>query len=739
VTGIVTVAELLFEHAAPLWLVVAVLIGVGALTIWSFWRYPPRHWALWLLAGLRVIFFLLLGWCLLLPQLKQELSERVRPRFLVAVDISGSMSLGPPNATVNRWQVARDILGSGWWRRLPGDPLVAVHPFAVEIGREMTPAEAARLTPNGPATHLRTALRKLTDRYRGQPVAGLLLLSDGLDTRETSEDWATEPWGCPVFAARLEPPGVWETEPDARVETVQAPRRVLLGWESKLTAVVAGQGLQGQRLTVQLLENDRVVQEQPLQLPAAGTREASFRVTHTAVGNYRYVVRVPPLANESHTNDNAFGVAIQVVDPRNRVLYVENVPRWESKYLTRVLRANRNLTPLCFLRGPGNRFLTFGEREDMTLELSDEQLARFKIVILGDLEAEALAAPRARTLLKFVENGGSLVLLGGPAAWGPNGYAATELRQLLPVQRDAVRPPEQGTFAVRLTAEGMVHPVLAAATGTWDRLPPVLSVFGGATLATGASALLAAEAAGQTAPLLVVQRYGEGKVAAVLTDSLWRWQLDPGPGRPYAVLWNQLLHWLSPYESEVAPYEIELTTASEQAFLGEALALEARISGAGGAAPEPTATVCEIETPDGRRLPLEMPRQTVQTATGQRLPTYRTEFTPDMPGLHRAVARAQFAGTNVESGVCSFFVKPYSPELEPRPANTALLQALCESSGGRFCAPEELEAALLALPVPTVQEARVLFRTLWNTTAVLACLIGLLVVEWTLRKSRNLP
>ena len=140
--------------------------------------------------------------------------------------------------------------------------------------------------------------------------------------------------------------------------------------------------------------------------------------------------------------------------PRNRLLYVEGPPRWESKYLTQALKANSRVTPLCFIRGPDRKFMTIGERGDMTADMTPTQLGSFKIVVLGDLDAEELTEARAANLLKFVEDGGSLVLLGGPKAWGKSGFLQSSLKKLVPAARQDDAPIE-GKFPTRLTETGI--------------------------------------------------------------------------------------------------------------------------------------------------------------------------------------------------------------------------------------------------------------------------------------------
>jgi hypothetical protein len=51
---------------------------------------------------------------------------------------------------------------------------------------------------------------------------------------------------------------------------------------------------------------------------------------------------------------------------------------------------------------------------------------------------------------------------------------------------------------------------------------------------------------------------------------------------------------------------------------------------------------------------------------------------------------------------------------------------------------EKLDEAVAALPAVGQEEARITVRTLWNALPVLACLVGLLVLDWIGRKSRNM-
>ena len=741
---------ILYQHQIP-----ALFIWIGLATgllvlLYSSWRYLKPDIPTLVGLGFRIAFLGLLTWCLFLPERKDTETHTLKPRFVVAIDISKSMLMTPQEGLVsNRWSDAQTVLRQSWKNMVGVDCDIDAYAFATEVGPRIDLAATDSLVPEGNATLLRESLTKIMDRYRGQNVAGVLLLSDGIDTKEAYDDWANEPWSWPVYTFSMEPVEAWEVEGDLRIDTVKTPRRVTVGWQTELRAVVSGQGTKGQPANVQLFRDSKLIQEIPTQIAAeGGSREVVFQLDHPEVGVFTYSVFVPPLPNETSTNDNSYAVSVQVVDARNRVLYVEGPPRWESKYLTRALKSNASITPLCFVRGPNQRFITYGARGNMTADMTAEQLAFFKIVIIGNLDAEELGESRAQNLLKFVDSGGSLVLLGGSKGWGPDGFLQTSLKKLVPVKKMSDTMTE-AKYPVSLTDSGTGHPAFAGDSELWQIIPPVLSLFPDAALSAGAEALVAAQAPEGAQPIVVVQRYGQGKVVAILTDSLWRWQLSPNANKnnPYQRFWDQLISWLSPSEKELAPDQVELFADREQLYLGDELELSARVGirRASGEEekPDPASSSpvsCEIITPDERPLPYNMTRQNVVTPSGRSFPGFAVKFKAQQPGLHKAVATTEINGKKVVSEPVSFFVKPFTPESMPRPVNTTVLKNIARTSGGQYFDDlEALNEALSQLKPAGTEEESVQYSSLWQSVLIISCLMAFLSIEWAIRKWRNMP
>jgi hypothetical protein len=725
-----------YEHTFPVSaMIVALTIALllGAITAW---RYLPRRPLNAALFALYVLILLGMGWCLLLPGLKNAVTQLRKPRFLIALDTSQSMTLTPSKDVPSRWATAQAALHQPWLQALRANCEIEIFPFAAEVGENLPMAKVEALHPDGNATRLRDALKKIADRSAGLNVAGMLVLTDGADTQEALDDWASTERPFPVYTLRVEPPGGWQQEPDLRIDAVTTSRRVTAGWKSEFKVKVSGQGTRGAP------ENGELRSEMPTQIPdAGGERELVFEFDHPKTGFFTYRVFVPPLPGEKNKADNEYVVNIEVVDARNRLLYVEGIPRWEYKFLRRTLLTEQQISPVIFFTGADGAPHGGTPVGNLTAEMTPQQLGYFKIVMLGNIDAMELGEARARNLVKFVEDGGSLILLGGTKAWTAGGLVQTELGKTLPVHATDVKTIENDTpFPVRLNEAARAHPAFAGDAALWQSIPPVLSVFSGFTLSPAAETLVTAETPQGPLPVVVTQRFGQGKVTAILTDSLWRWQLGPeaGKAKPYERFWTQMISWLLPREQTLDKMRVEVFADRDQLFLGESVDLHARLGNENGAKVD--AVEARITLPDNREIPYKMPPQLVTLPSGKSFPGYALPFSAEQPGLYKVVASAKIKDQVVTSDPFTFFVKPYSPETVPRPARVEILQALSKASGGRFFENlDELNTGLSALQFHATEEKSAEYHTLWREWPVVAGLMVMLTTSWGMRKFRNMP
>ena len=183
----------------------------------------------------------------------------------------------------------------------------------------------------------------------------------------------------------------------------------------------------------------------------------------------------------------------------------------------------------------------------------EELSSRFDAVILSDIPANSLLLPHAvfvkgekrpnrlRSLGKFVEQGGGLLMIGGYMSFagfeGRAHYALTPLAQVLPVEiarhDDRMEEPE-GVNPVVVKD----HEILEGLSREW----PYFLGYNQFKAKTSGDVLLSAG----DDPFLVVGQHGAGRVAAFASDCSPHWGSPEFMAWPhYAKFWSQLAAWLA--------------------------------------------------------------------------------------------------------------------------------------------------------------------------------------------------
>ncbi|HMF62349.1 MAG TPA: hypothetical protein VK595_18355, partial [Vicinamibacterales bacterium] len=181
-----------FAHPLPWWGFLLAASAVGLVSWLAYRRATLRPGRRRGLAVLRAVTLLLLILFLMRPIRTAE--EGTRDAVVpILVDTSRSMSIADANGAA-RIDRAREVLT----RELV--PLLGPK-FRVEVlafGEDVRATAPAALAPTDRRSSISRALAVVAERYRGRPVAGIVLLSDGGDTAETSAS-ADEAETPPVF------------------------------------------------------------------------------------------------------------------------------------------------------------------------------------------------------------------------------------------------------------------------------------------------------------------------------------------------------------------------------------------------------------------------------------------------------------------------------------------------------------------------------------------------------------
>ena len=537
------------------WLVgLAVLVALAlALALWR--RAPGSLW--------RVLALVLPLLALVNPQLVTEQRHLLPDVVLVMVDDSPSQLLGqrPAQTATILADVQQKLAG------LSNVEVLVRHESGGLDGTKLFQATQA-------------ALAELPKRR----LAAVLWITDG-----RVHDHLTGLFGAPLHVLLTGHP----QERDRRVTIAKAPGFALVGRDAALVVRVDDSGADGAAdLTIR-------VDGQPfISTMVAVNRDVTISVPIRHAGQV-----VVELASSAPDGDllaanNRTALSIPAVRDRLKVLLISGEPHAGERVWRNLLKSDPavDLVHFTILRPPEKddrtpirelALITFPVRE-----LFEEKLKDFDLVVFDRYRHRGImAAAYYEDLSQYVRGGGGLLIAVGPEYAEPNSIAQSALGEILPTHPDGKLL--QIPFVPTLTAVGQRHPVTAGlpdvgAWGPWLRQISVVQNRG-QSLLTGA----------EGKPLLVLDEIGKGRVAQVLSDTIWLWARGYQGGGPHDELLRRLAHWLMhepDLEAQSLHAEIqggELTITRRSLDTGPA---QAQITGPDGS----TRIVDLVDQGDGR-------------------------------------------------------------------------------------------------------------------------------------------
>ena len=234
------------------WLVpgAIILASVLLLLAWSYRRTPGGGGFRALCLFLKLLGVLALAACLLEPL---WIRERARPGanyFAVLADNSQGMKIKDRGAVRTRGENLMAALAAdkpAWQPALEENFQVRRYLFDARL---QSTRDFSELAFDGRVTSMATALRTLADRYQGQPLAGVLLFTDGnaTDLGDGLPDLAGVP---PVYPVVM---GTDDPVRDVALQRVTVSQTAFEDAPVTLQAEVTASGYSGEPLVAQLVK-----------------------------------------------------------------------------------------------------------------------------------------------------------------------------------------------------------------------------------------------------------------------------------------------------------------------------------------------------------------------------------------------------------------------------------------------------------------------------------------------------
>jgi hypothetical protein len=302
------------------------------------------------------------------------------------------------------------------------------------------------LQPRGAETRVGDALRQELEMPRQGSLAGIVLISDGVENAGSKAVAAAElaqTTGVPIFAIGI---GSVEPQRSVLVSDLVAPRRAFPGDLLTVTAHVQGSGFAGRAVQAELTcqpAGDPTARREHIASERITLGENSqlvpihFELESPTVGRFKYVVEIGPLAGDTNREDNRREVEVDIVDRKTRVLLIAGGPSRDYRFLRTLLFRDHSMEVDVLLQSALSEISQEADRILNAFPKQKNDLYEYDCIVAIDPDWTKLDAAQIELLDGWVASeAGGLVATAGPvetARWIRSTEHAA-LKSLYPVE-----------------------------------------------------------------------------------------------------------------------------------------------------------------------------------------------------------------------------------------------------------------------------------------------------------------
>jgi len=499
------------------WPILWALMGLSALMVGvALWK-GLRGWWLRGLAALALIA------ALTNPSLQSEDRDSLTDIALIMVDDTASNRLG---MRAEQTEAARAHLEAEL------DQLGGLETRIVTV-------------PDGPrntGTELNTALAEALSDLPRDRLAGVFAITDG----QAHDDPLDLSLPAPFHLLQTGEADDW----DRRLIIRNAPAFAILGEPITLGLRVEDQGAVPPDQSRFATLNYSIDGEAPSTAMVPVGEDMEITVTLDRGGMNVLQFELEEAEGELTTRNNSAIVQINGVRDRLSVLLVSGEPNAGQRTWRNLLKSDPavDLVHFTILRPPDRHdgvpvnelsLIAFPTRE-----LFVEKIDEFDLIIFDRYRRRGIL-PNSyfSNIARYVEEGGALLVVGGPELASAESIWRSPLGEVFPA-RPTARVLDEG-FRPEITELGQRHPVTSGLEalvparedgpgwGRWFRQIE-MEPLQGQTVMSGIDGR----------PLLMLDRVGQGRLALLASDHTWLWDRGFEGGGPQLELLRRLAHWM---------------------------------------------------------------------------------------------------------------------------------------------------------------------------------------------------
>src|SRR3982751_3783886 len=404
-------------------------------------------------------------------------------------------------------------------------------------GLEVRVVEAGQADGETDGTKLFGALSSALSDVPTDRVAGAFMITDGR-VHDIPANAAALGFTAPVHALVTGR----KDERDRRIAISAAPRFGIVGQTQTITYQLDDHGVSGAPAQIVVRRDGGGISERSL----ASAQTANVEIDIKHAGPNIVEIEASPLDRELTLVNNRAVVAIDGVRDKLRVLLVSGEPHSGERTWRNLLKsdASVDLVHFTILRPPEKQDGTPINELSLiafpTRELFQQRINEFQLIIFDRYARQGvLPIPYFDNIARYVRAGGAVLVSAGPDYASSTSIWRTPLDSVLPAEPVGVT---EKPYYAHLSDAGKRHPVTRGLEGSGSEPPHWSRFFRTVDTRNASSPPLMTGADGK--PLLLLSRFGGGRVSLLLTDHIWLWARGYEGGGPHLDLLRRTSHWL---------------------------------------------------------------------------------------------------------------------------------------------------------------------------------------------------
>ena len=647
-----------------------------------------------ILAVLRGVSVTLLAFLLLSPLLKSTTRLTEKPIVVLALDNSGSISLGKDSSFYKKEFIIN-------YQKLVEDLSKKYEVQTYTFGDKVSRGTASNFTEQ--QTNIESLFNEIRDSYSNRNLAALILASDGIYNQGTDPLYVSDNAPYSIYTIAL---GDTIQQKDIKISRINYNRIAFLGNDFPVEITVTAYKCAGSQSKISVASGDQKFYNENLQIKQPlYSHTFTTQLTASKTGIQRYQIAVSPVPGEVSKANNYQEIFVEVLDGRQKILLLQAAPHPDVSALKQTIEKNRNYSVDNFMLSDFNG-----------------SVAPYSLVILHQIPSVNDVGFQVTNQLKT--NPVPVLYIIGSQSNIPaynNLMAGLQIPQSLSSFNEAtgVLNPDFSLFSPGTEIERML-----------PEFPPLTVPFSQYKPGTAAQVLLYQKigTVNSRIPLILFNQGVDRKSATITGEGLWRWRManyaKAGNQQAFDELFTKIIQYLTVKEDK-SQFRVILKNSFNE---NESVEIDAELY---------NESYQLINEPDVNIVITDVNKKSFPYAFTRTSNAYYLNAGSLPPGDYLYKATTTFAGKAYQKAGM-FTITALNVESMNTVANHVLLNNMANRHKGKMVYPDKMDEIVKLLAarddLKTVAYARKRYTDLISFFPVLLILLALLSVEWFIRK-----